>query len=116
MLNGSLLLSHFGHFPMDILHVQDHCTARFTQQRVHRLTTPYLSCLHNHLSNPPVSSPFGTSFLAVFHLVEAPKLMWPAGFSIKFFTFRVAGLSSPSQITLDLCALSAKTLARAWSP
>jgi len=71
----------------------------------HRPITPYLPCLHNHLSNPLVSSPFGTSPLAVFHLVEAPKFLWPAGFFIKFFTFRVSGLSSPSQITRDSCPL-----------
>ena len=77
----------------------------------HRPITPYLPCLHNHLSNPPASSPFGTGTLAVFHLLEAPKFLWLAGFSIKFFAFRVSGLSSPSQITLDLCPLPAKTLA-----
>jgi len=79
----------------------------------YRSTIPYLPCLHSHFSNSLVSSPFGTSLLAVFHLLEAPKFLCPAGFSIKFLIFRVSGLSSPSQITLDLCPLSAKILARA---
>jgi len=58
----------------------------------YRSTIPYLPCLHNHLSNLPVSSPFGTSPLAVFHLVEAPKFLCPAEYSIKFFIFRVSRL------------------------
>ena len=76
-------------------------------------TIPYFPCLHNHFSNPSVSRPFGTSLLAVFHLSEAPKFLCLAGFSIKFLIFCVSGLSSPSQIILDLYPLSAKTLARA---
>jgi hypothetical protein len=73
----------------------------------------YFPCLHNHFSNPSVSRPFGTSPLAAFHLLEAPKFLCLAGFSIKFLIFCVSGLSSPSQIILDLYPLSAKTLARA---
>ncbi len=69
--------------------------AFYTAACFRRPTTPYLPCLHNHLSNPPASSPFGTSPLADFHLVEAPKFLWPAGFLIKFLTFCVSGLSSP---------------------
>ena len=45
----------------------------------HQLTPSYLPCRHNHLSNWPGSSPFGTSPLAVSHLVEAPRCRWRAG-------------------------------------
>ena len=85
----------------------------YTASCFRRSITSYLPCLHNHLSKSSASSPFGTSPLAVFHLVDAPKFLCPAGFFIKFLTFRVSGLSSPSQITLDLWPLFAKTLARA---
>ena len=85
-------------------------------QGFHQTTIPYLTCLHNYPSNSPASSPFGTMPLAVFHLVEAPKFLCLVGFSIKFFTFRLSGPSSPSQKSHDPCPLCTKMLARAWSP
>lgn len=89
------------------------CKRSSTTEKNTDPTIPYLPFLHNHFSNPSVSSSFGTSPLAVFHLLETSKFLCPAGLSIKFLNSRVSGLYSPSQITLDLYPLSAKTLARA---
>lgn len=94
----------YGYIP-----TEDQCTAT----RFYTPPTPSLPYLHNHLSNSQASSPFGTNPSVLSHLVEAPKDLWLPGFSIRFFTVRVSGLSSPSQITLDPFSLSPKTLARA---
>jgi len=86
--------------------VTSHITDTPTWQRKHRSIIPYY--LHNHFSNQQclVSSPLGINLFAVLHLLDAPKFLCQAGFSIKLLICCVSGLSSPSHTSLDLNPLS----------